>query len=165
MASHKPPSARIVAIHADAPAENLFFAQFRAWMAGYCSRDIFAWDFAWDALRRCVCEESAKALYSEFHLFARTLNDRAGRAIEWRPDVCRCLYRDEYLALCLVAASQRGDVASEFSAASELLGTDHVHALLMASRSLAQAMKVRKIALSPIGSPAKSHGRPARQLH
>ncbi len=165
MASHKPPSARIAAIHVDAPAENLFFAQFRAWMAGYCSRDIFAWDFAWDALRRFVCEESAKALYSEFHLFARTLNARPGRAIEWRPDVCRCLCRDEYLALRLVAASQCGDVASEFSAASELLGTDQVHALLMASRSLAQALKVRRFVLSPIRRADGPHEASARLLH
>jgi len=150
MGSHKRPGAQIAAVHADAPAENLFFAQFRYWMAGYASRDIFCWDFAWDALLRFVSEDSAKVLYSEFHLLARTLNAEAKRTIEWRPDVCRCLLRDEYLALCLVAASQRNDFEREFSAAAELLGTDQVHVLIMASRSLAQALKVRRFVLSPI---------------
>lgn len=150
MGSCKRPKPEIVAVHADTPTENLFFAQFRHWMAGYATRDAICWDFAWDALLRFVSEDSAKVLYSEFHLFTRTLNEQTKRPIAWRPDVCRCLYHDEFLALNLVAASQRDDFAREFSTAADLLGTDQVHVLVMSSRSLARSLFVRRFAFSPI---------------
>lgn len=148
--SQATPGTQIVAIHADAPAEKLFFAQYRCWMAGYSTRDTYCWDLAWKALLRFVAPDSAKRLYGEFHFFTFTLNEQANRSIGWRPNVCRCLCRDEYLALRLVAASQRDDLDQELSAATGLLGTDQVHVLLMASRSLAQVLKVRRFVLAPI---------------
>jgi len=159
MGQHANPRETIAAIHADAPAENLFFAQYRYWMAGYSTRDIFCWDCAWDTLLRFVSRDSAPALYSEFHLFTRTLNEQARRKVEWRPDICRCLCRDEFLALRLVSASQQNDLDEELAAASDLLGADisscrsgvdSVRTLLMASRLLAQALKNRRFVLAPI---------------
>ncbi|WP_026607935.1 hypothetical protein [Methylocapsa acidiphila] len=158
------PRAQIAAVHADTPAEHLFFAQFRYWMAGYSLRDISCWDSAWDSLLRFVAEDAAKTLYSEFHLFTRALKSQSERPIRWRPDVCRCLLRDEYLALCLVSASQRNERAREFSAAAELLATDQVHVLLMASRSLAQALLVRRFLLAP-GNHASEWGTEPRASH
>lgn len=159
MGRHAVPQETIAAIHADAPAENLFFAQYRYWMAGYSTRDIFCWDCAWDALLRFVGREAATALYSEFHLFTRTLHEESCRKIEWRPDICRCLCRDEFLALRLVAASQQNDLQQELSVASDLLGADigvdrlgarKINALVRASRLLAQALKGRRFVLAPI---------------
>lgn len=144
------PRNSIAAVHADAPAEHLFFAQYRYWMAGYATRDTFCLDCAWDVLLRFVGQDSAKVLYGEFHLFTRILSKQARRTVGWRPDVCRCLCRDEYLALRLVAASQQGDLEQEIFAATDLLGADTVHALLRASRSLAQALKGRRFVLAPI---------------
>ncbi|MEJ0096021.1 MAG: hypothetical protein WDN46_22195 [Methylocella sp.] len=155
MAEHQRPAPDIAAIHADAPAEHLFFAQYRHWMAGYATRDMFFWDCAWDALLRFLPPESAKALYSEFHLFTRILNQRTQRAIGWRPDVCRCLCHDEYCVLKLVTASQRSDAEREFLAAVEMLGINEAPALLNASRSLAQALEARNFLLTPVARLSK----------
>ncbi len=150
MAQYAKPTPDIAAVHADAPAEHLFFAQYRHWMAGYATRDALCWDCAWDVLLRFVPPESAKALYSEFHLFTRILHQRSQRAIGWLPDVCRCLCRDEYCALNLVAASQRSDFEKEFLSAAELLGMNEVPELLKVSRSLAQALSMRNFLLAPV---------------
>ncbi len=104
---------KIVAMHADRPAEHLFFAQYRHWMAGYATGDILAWDKAWDSLLKFVPFDVARILYAEFHLFARSLAEVVGIRCGWRPDVCRCLCRDEYFILMLVDASQRDDVEAE----------------------------------------------------
>jgi hypothetical protein len=166
MAWHQCTGTETAAVHADAPAENLFFGQYRYWMAGYSARDRFCWDLAWDALLRFVAPDSAKLIYSEFYLFTRALCEQANRAIGRRPDVCRCLCRDEYLVLALVEASQRKDFVRERSAATELLGTEKVHVLLMASRSLAQTLKVRKFVLAPVErQPAMTTMPQIRQVH
>lgn len=141
---------QVVAIHANAPAERLFFAQYRCLMAGYSTRHPFCWDWAWDVLLRFAAPDSAMELYGKFHFFIRTLNEQASRSIGWRADVCRCLCRDEFLVLRLVAASQQDDFDEEFLAATGLLGTDQVHVLLMASRFLAQALKAQNFVLAPI---------------
>jgi hypothetical protein len=142
----------IAAVHADAPAEHLFFAQYRHWMAGYATRDIFCWDRAWNALLRFLPPESAKAVYSEFHLFTRVLNQGSQRAIGWRPDVCRCLCEDEFCVLNLVTASQQSDFEKEFLAAAELVGLNQVPALLRVSRSLAQTLQAANFLLEPVAA-------------
>lgn len=144
------PNMQAVAIHANAPAERLFVTQYRCWIAGFSIGETFCWDLAWTALLRFVAPDVAKALYNEFHFFAFTLIVQANRSIEWRPNFCRCLCRDEYLALRLVEASQRRDFKEEISAATSLLGADQVQLLIMASRSLAQALKDRRLVLAPI---------------
>jgi hypothetical protein len=143
-------SQKVAAVHADRPAENLFFAQYRHWMAGYATGDIFCWDCAWDSLLNFVPRELAEALYSDFHLFARALTREAGRVPGWRPDVCRCLCVDEFLALKLVAASQRGDMIEECKVAAALIGDGHPHSVVMASRRLAKSLERRRFLLAPI---------------
>lgn len=168
MGQHAHQGGGATAVHADAPAENLFFAQYRYWMAGYSTRDTFCWDCAWDSLLRFVAQDSAKALYAEFHLFTRTLNEQAQRAVGWRPDVCRCLCRDEYLVLRVVAASQRNDLDQERAAATDLLGADKVQVLLPTSRLLAQALLGNKFVLAPIKrwpSATLPHGPQNHFLH
>ncbi len=66
----------IAAVHADAPAERLFFAQYRLCMAGYSTRDADYWDCALAVLRRFVGQESAKKLQAQFHLFTRALSEQ-----------------------------------------------------------------------------------------
>ena len=78
---------KIAAVHADAPTERLFFAQFRL-------RDADNWDCALAVLRRFVGQESAKKLQAQFHLFTGALNEQAHREIMWRFSACRCLCRD-----------------------------------------------------------------------
>ncbi len=150
MTEHECGGKRVVATHADAPAENLFFAQYRHWMAGHSSKDTGYWDSAWKALLHAMTGEEAKVVFGEFNYFTRVLWTEIKRPVRFRPDVCRCLCRDEYLVLKLVAASQAGDRASELSAVAELLGADASLPLLVASRSLAQAFKQRGYVLTPI---------------
>ncbi|MGO9135256.1 MAG: hypothetical protein ACLP8A_14595 [Methylovirgula sp.] len=149
MSQSEEAAAKVVAVHADRPAEHLFFAQYRHWMAGYATGDIFPWDCAWDALLKYVSFDAAEALYAEFHLFIRSLNNAAGRNCGWRPDVCRCLCRDEYLALMLVGASQRADAEEEMRAMTALVGGDH-RAVVQASRRLAATLKRCELMLAPI---------------
>jgi hypothetical protein len=149
MAFQDRPGRQIAGVHADAPADNLFFTEYRCWMAGFKTRDAACWDYAWDALVRAVSKDFAKVLFSEFHLFARTLRDEAKRDIAWRTDVCRCLCYDECLVLALVSASQLHDQPQEVTLASGLLGTDKVETFLEASRSLAEAMKNCQLLLEP----------------
>ncbi|QBR71796.1 hypothetical protein CU048_11515 [Beijerinckiaceae bacterium] len=150
MIQHDTAHPQITAVHADAPAERLFFAQYRLWMAGYCARDELYWDCAFDVLLRFVARESARVLHAQFHLFTRTLNEQARKEIVWRSSVCRCLCRDEYLVLRLVAASQRQDEETEYRAAMDLLGSEDIRPVLMASRSLAKALQYRSFVLAPV---------------
>lgn len=142
--------ARICAVHADAPAERLFFAQYRLQMAGHRARDPDYWDCALEILLRFAAREPAKILHGEFHLFTQTLNEWLGREIVWRFSSCRCLNMDEFLVLRLVEASQRSDKNAEYVAASELLENGGVATLLRASRSLAVALQSNDFMLAPI---------------
>lgn len=152
-----PNAEKIVAVHADRPAEHLFFAQYRHWMAGYATGDILAWDSAWDSLLKFVPFNVARILYAEFHLFARGLTEAVGMRCGWRPDVCRCLCRDEYFILMLVGGSQRDDVEAEALAVAALAGGDHP-ALAIASRRLAETLKRFEIIFAPI----RNQSAPAR---
>jgi hypothetical protein len=147
---HESTQSQIAAVHANAPAEQLFFTQYRLWMAGYSSRDADYWDCAFDVLLRFAARESAKLLHGEFHLFTRTLNEWASKRIRWRFSACRCLSLDEFLVLRLITASQRKDEDEEIHAATELLGREDVESLLTASRSLAKALHLSHFVLSPI---------------
>jgi hypothetical protein len=150
MIQHDISQREIAAVHAEAPAERLFFAQYRLWMAGYCAGDPLYWECAFDVLLRFVARDSARILHGQFHLFTRTLNEQARKEIHWCSSICRCLCRDEFLVLRLVAASQRKDQDAEYRAATDLLGSEDIGALLMASRSLAQALQFRSFVLAPI---------------
>jgi hypothetical protein len=147
---HDSTQSLIAAVHAEAPAERLFFAQYRLWMAGYSARDADYWECAYDVLLRFATPESAMILHGEFHLFTRTLNERARKEIMWRFSACRCLCMDEFLVLRLIAASQRKDEGAEIFAATELLGSGDVEAILTASRSVAEALQFRNFVLAPI---------------
>jgi hypothetical protein len=142
--------AQISAVHADAPAERIFFAQYRLWMAGYSARDPDYWECAFAILLRFAAPELAKILHGKFRLFTQTLNERTRREIMWRFSACRCLCRDEFLVLRLVAASQRKDENAETLAAPALLGGGDVEDLLHASRSLATALQANGFTLAPI---------------
>jgi len=141
---------RTVAVHADAPAERLFFTQFRLWMAGYSLQDPLYLDCAFDILLHFTPLNPAKVLYHEFQLFTRTLTEQTRREIVWRLAACRCICRDEFLALRLVAASQRNNPAEEQLAASELIGSHHVTPVVKASRSLAHALELGRFILAPV---------------
>ncbi|VTZ26390.1 conserved hypothetical protein [Methylocella tundrae] len=151
MVQNQKHATEVAGVHADAPAEHLFFAQYRYWMAGYTTRDMFCWDCAWDVLLRYVSLDAGKALYAEFHLFTRVLNQRSQRPIGWLPDVCRCLCRDEYWVLNLVGASQQNNSHEELLAAAELVGIDEARILLAASRSLGRALMAENFVLAPFG--------------
>jgi hypothetical protein len=142
--------AQISAVHADAPAERIFFAQYRLWMAGYSACDPDYWDCAFAILLRFTALESAKILHGKFRLFTQTLSEQTRRKIMWRFSSCRCLCRDEFLVLRLVAASQRKDENAETLAAPTLLGNGDVEDLLHASRSLAAALQANGFTLAPI---------------
>jgi len=146
----KTSQSRIAAVHADAPAERLFFALYRLWMAGYSSRDADYWECAFDVLLRFVGQESAKSLQAEFHLFTRALTEQTHKEIIWRFSACRCLCRDEFLVLRLIAAAQQSDQDVENLAATALLGCGEVDTLLKASRSLAAALRSSNLVLAPI---------------
>lgn len=166
---HEKPAAKIVAVHAEAPAERLFFGQFRLWMSAHGARDPRYLDYAFKALLHFVAFDAAQELFCEFGVFTGILTEQARAAIEWRLSRCRCLCRDEFLALRLVAASQREDLAEEHAAASEILETQSItqsiKPLLIASRSLAQALELKGFVLAPIerlgaeaALPPISHG-------
>jgi hypothetical protein len=150
MRGNEETESQIVAVHAEAPAERLFFGQYRLWMAAHSSRDPLYLDYAFKALLNFVACDAAKELFCEFSWFTGTLTEQTRRPIGWRLSRCRCLCRDEFLALCLVAASQRNDLAGQHAAASGLLGTEYVTPLLTASGSLAQALEFRGFILAPV---------------
>jgi hypothetical protein len=150
MMQRETPRSQIAAVHVDAPAERLLFAQFSLWMAGYTSRDVDYWECAFDVLLRFATREPAKILHGEFHLFTRTLIEQTRKETMWRFSACRCLYLDELLVLRLIAASQRKDEDAESLAAMDLLGRADVEALLAASRSLAKALQFNNFVFAPI---------------
>ena len=149
MHSETPP-AQIAAVHADAPAERVFFAQYRLWMAGYCARDKDYWDCAHAILRRFAAPAPAKILHANFRLFTQTLTEQSRREILWRFSACRCLCGDEFRVLRLMAASQRKDARAETLTAPALLGCGDIEALIYASRSLAGALKDNSLTFAPI---------------
>lgn len=168
MGQHQILTGEAAAIHALAPAGRLFVAQYRLWLAGNSTHDLAHLDCAIDILLHFVTRESVRVLHSEFHLFMQTLMDQTRRTVTWRAEGCRCLCRDEILALRLVAASQIGDLAEEVLAASELIANDYVKPFVSASRSLGQALLVKGLLLVPVeldsANAAKSRGLYGRTL-
>lgn len=140
----------VAGIHADSPAEHLLIEQFRYWMSGHATHQVSYWNKAWDALRGGVDPNAAKMIFVEFHVLTRILHDRGTRQIKWLTDLGRCISRDEGLVLSLVQASQGKEPFMEIAAASELLGTYEVEALINASRSLAKVLVMKNLVLEPI---------------
>jgi hypothetical protein len=138
---HEKPATKIVAVHAEAPAERLFFGQFRLWRTAHSARDPMYLDYAFKALLHFVACDAAPVLFCEFGVLTGILIEQSRATIGWRLSRCRCLCQDEFLALRLVGASQREDLAEEHVAALEILGPRSIKPLLMASRSLAQRSK------------------------
>lgn len=140
----------IAAVHADAPAERLLFAQFRLWMAGFSTGDADYWNCALGVLLRVAKPQTAMNLHGEFHRFTRLLNEGRQKEIQWRFSACRCLCRDEFLVLKLIAASQRKDEDTERLAAMELLAGFEAEAIINASRLLAKALAFANFILAPV---------------
>lgn len=152
MAARRTTTHEVAGIHADAPAETLLIKQFRFWMCGHATHESRYWGLAWSALACRLDSVTAKILFAEVHLFTRIVHERTMRQIEWLPDLGRCISRDEGLVLALVQASQVEEPFTEIAAASELLGTYKVEALVQSSRSLAKALGTRHLHLEPIES-------------
>lgn len=150
MAGSEARAGDIAGLHAGGPAENLLIEQFRYWMSGHASCRSRHWTLAWKALAARLDCASAKLLFTELHHFTRILCENAVRSIEWLPGLGRCISRDEGLVLALVQASQVDETHIEIAAASELLGSFRVEALIAASRSLARALGTSELCLEPI---------------
>ncbi|MCI0466861.1 MAG: hypothetical protein L0Y57_07650 [Beijerinckiaceae bacterium] len=140
----------IAGIHAQAPAEELFFAQYRLWLAAHATQNSFYLDCAFQHLLDVSGHACAKDLYRQFRSFTLTLLAQSRRAIGWRAFGCRCLGRDELLALKLVSASQNEDAGEEDMAAAELLACAHVRPLVNSSRLLAQTLVAAGFVLAPV---------------
>jgi len=149
-----PYAARPVGYHVDAAAENLLFCAYRCWMAGYATGDIACWDMAWEALAREMPQDNAKALFGEFHHFARTLRTMSAAQICWRPAACRALYREEYLILAMVDAAQRDDRIQLYTPATFLPGSERLHQALNATTSLAKALARVGLFIAPVSAGA-----------
>ena len=65
----------------------------------------------WEVFEAAAPPGEAEALFGHVFAFARALLAVAERPLEWRQTYCAHLCRDEWLAVSMIAAAQRADVA------------------------------------------------------
>ena len=65
----------------------------------------------WEVFEAAAPPGEAEALFGHVFAFARALVANAERPLQWRRTYCAHLCRDEWLALSMVAAAERVDVA------------------------------------------------------
>ncbi len=103
----------------------------------------------WDVLESVAPDGEAEALFNGFFGFVRTLLGAAGRPLGWRRTYCAHLCRDEWLAISMIDAAQRGKFASLLEFASQLMGPDNLGDALEATQTLASALSRRGLYLCP----------------
>ncbi len=116
----------------------------------------------WEALETAAPGGEAEALFGFFFRFARSLMAVADRPIQWRQTYCAHLCRDEWLAIGMIDAAQRGDVSGLLGTASELIGVEELGDALSATQALASALARRDLYLAPSET---DQSRASRTLH
>lgn len=119
----------------------------------------------WEAFEAAAPPGEAEALLGHVFAFARALLANAERPLEWRQTYCAHLCRDEWLAVSMIAAAQRADVAGLLDAASQLIGVEALGDALSAAQSLARELSQRGLYLCPRGAAAPCDLCPQRTLH
>ena len=120
----------------------------------------------WEVLETVAPEGEAEVLFKGFFGFVRSLLGAAGRPIAWRSTYCAHLCRDEWLAVSMIDAAQRGDLAALLEFASQLMGPDNLGDALDATQSLAFALSRRGLYLRADAERLVcGELRPQRSLH
>ena len=122
---------------------------------------------AWEALEAAAPSGEAEALFGFFFRFVRSLMAVAERPIQWRQTYCAHLCRDEWLAVSMIDAAQRSDLAELLGAASRLIGVEALGDALNAAQTLASALTRRGLYLCPRTgqAPCGNDLCPKRMLH
>jgi hypothetical protein len=103
----------------------------------------------WEVFEAAAPRGEAEALFGFFFRFVRSLMACAERPIGWRQTFCAHLCRDEWLAVDMIVAAQRGDVVGLLGAAAELIGVEGLGDALNATQALASALAQREVYLCP----------------
>ena len=110
----------------------------------------------WEVLERAAPGGEADALFGSVFGFVRSLIGAAERPIEWRNTFCAHLCRDEWLAIAMIDAAQRADVAGLLGFASQLVGVEDLGDALNATQALARALARRGVYLRPEAAPKRT---------
>jgi hypothetical protein len=121
----------------------------------------------WEILEAAAPPGEAEALFGCFFAFARALLAVADRPLQWRQTYCAHLCRDEWLAVAMIDAAQRSDLAAMLGAAAELVGVEELGDALNAAQALGSALAQRGVYLCPRsdGPPCANDLCPKRTLH
>lgn len=137
----------------DRPAERLVVVGFRSWMAGYEHGSIECWEVAWNAFAGDLGAVRARRAFGDLQYWIRTIRDATRRTIECFPHCCRCVCRDECMALSVVSALQMGDRTLARAAAVHLTEASHAHEIdlmLEAGAAFASALVEAERRLLPV---------------
>ena len=103
----------------------------------------------WEVMETMAPDGEAEALFNVFFGFVRSLLGAAARPLGWRSTYCAHLCRDEWLAVSMIDAAQRGNFAALLEFASQLIGPDNIGGALDATQTLAAALSRRGLYLRP----------------
>lgn len=137
----------------DRPAERLVVVGFRCWMAGYEYGSIECWEVAWNEYAGDLGAARARRAFGDLQYWIRATRDASQRTIACFPHCCRCVCRDECMALSVIAALQMGDARLARTAAHHLTGARQTHeidAMLEAGAAFAAALIEADRRLLPI---------------
>ena len=115
----------------DRSPERLVLTGFRCWMAGYEHGSIDCWEVAWNEYARELGSSAARQLFGDMQYWVRTIRDTTHRTITCFPYCCKCVCRDECMALSIISALQTGQRELAHLAAYHL--TEAPHNTLVAS--------------------------------
>ena len=122
---------------------------YRCAMAETCGAQLKGCAGAWEILEAAAPRGAAGILFGCFFQFARSLLAVAERPIGWRQTLCARLCHDEWLAIGMIDAAQRGDLAGLLAAAAELIGVEGLGDVLDATQVLACALAERGVFVCP----------------
>lgn len=135
------------------PGERRDFAlvvfAYRCAMAETCGAQLNCRAGAWEILEAAAPCGEADGLFGCFFPFVRSLLAVAERPIGWRQTLCAHLCRDEWLAVGMIDAAQRGDLTGLLGAAAELIGVEGLGDALNATQALASALTERDVYVCP----------------
>ena len=129
--------------------ERIVGLGFRYWTHGWKSGDIASWECAWNFYCRRFGVCGAREALGNLSHWVNTLNQAAMREIEVFPQACCRLFRDECIAVGMVAACQHKACPAMRACAYALIESSRVDDVVNGAKAFADTLMSLDQVLSP----------------
>jgi hypothetical protein len=136
--------------------ERLVGFGFRLWLNGFRTGDISSWEAAWCAYANTIGAAAAKTAVGELSSWVRAIDCWAQRPLETAPNASECFWRDERVAIAMIAACQHHACPAMRACAFALLGCSMIDEVVEGAESFARTLRREHQVLLPASADAAS---------